>query len=163
MNPQDATHWKLTNKHTQQVVYCESEPNMDGNLHDGWNPAVWKLEPPKGMGSDSSDPWKDANPFAARAEPPSWFELREERDELAVEVRSLSLQLERQEDLAKSYKHRGDMLQSALMTLREEALNFARLYDECVDRTKLGGAVELLQQRARGADATLAAFGEDPY
>lgn len=105
----------------------------------------------------------DANPFAARAEPPSWFELREERDELAVEVRSLSLQLERQEDLAKSYKHRGDMLQSALMTLRDAAKQAMAVYEVVPNHPALSGEFEALQVRIHGVAATLAAFGEDPY
>lgn len=203
MNKQIEPRWKLTNRHTGQTIYCANKPNMDGNIYDGWNASVWLLEPPQPT-QPNGPADMDANPYLAQSEPPSYYELRSERDELAVEnaelarklalvsERALILQrdvdeqrhaamvqeeyqemrqenahltvlLERMEDQLKTYKTRGDRLQSALMALREEALDFCRLYDECVDRTKLGASIEALQQRGHGANATLAAYGEDPY
>lgn len=105
----------------------------------------------------------DATPFAAQPEPPSYFELREERDELAVQNEDLARRLERLEDQLKTYSTCAGRLQAELMTLREEALNFCRLYDECVDRTKLGPSIDALRVRGLGANAVLAAYGEDPY
>lgn len=105
----------------------------------------------------------DAKPFVAQSEPPSYFELREERDELAVENAQMARQLERLEDQLKTYRTCAGRLQAELMTLRDATLSFCQLYDECPDRTKLGGEVEDLTVKCLGASAVLAAYGEDPY
>jgi hypothetical protein len=105
----------------------------------------------------------DANPFVAQPEPPSYFDLREERDELSVENVQMARQLERLEDQLKTYSTCAGRLQAELMTLRDQALSFCKLYDECPDRTKLGGEVDALSVKCLGANAVLVAYGEDPY
>lgn len=97
------------------------------------------------------------------AEPPSYYDLRSERDELQVEVHQLVAQLERLEDQLKRYKHRGDMLQGSLMVLRDAAKQTADTHDATPGGRAVSMEIEALRVRVYGANATLTAYGEDPY
>lgn len=159
-------HGPITKAHhdfLESVVPGEQDELISKDLLDcgeqrvrGWDWTTMTANNPSWAATIPADP-----PFYY--DPPSYYELRTERDELQVEVHELASQLERLEDQLKMYKHRGDMLQGVLMTLRDAAKQTADTHDAMPGRCPLSVEIEALRVRVYGANTALTAYGEDPY